>query len=159
MAHSLNLNQSKSTDYQWKLTDLTVKNIFFTDESVKINWFNSENLTDSDLESSPEFVPRSPRFKPRCRGLPATWDSAPLVLWIRLLLVDNFHIGLFRPGEKGRLLNFTTSFVDAVPRDAAKCQATPWLFLHIFILMHAFTACLNVRDEKVDFAYEKEELY
>ena len=52
------------------MTDLTVKNIFFTDESVKINWFNSEkyfftdesvkrqitdsiseNLTDSDLES------------------------------------------------------------------------------------------------------------
>ena len=108
---------------------------------------------------SPEFVSRSPRFKPRCRGLPATWDSAPLVLRIRLLLVDNFHIGLFRPGEKDRLLNFTTSFVDAVPRDAVKCQATPWLFLHIFILMHAFTACLNVRDEKVDFAYEKEEFY
>ena len=71
LLYSLNLNQSKSTDYQWKLTDLTVKNIFFTDESVKINWFNSEkyvftdesvkrkitdsiseNLTDSDLESS-----------------------------------------------------------------------------------------------------------
>ena len=52
------------------MTDLTVKNIFFTDESVKINWFNnekyfftdesvkrqvadsiSENLTDWDLES------------------------------------------------------------------------------------------------------------
>ena len=52
------------------MTDLTVKNIFFTDESVKINWFNSEkysftdesvkrqitdsiseNLTDSYLES------------------------------------------------------------------------------------------------------------
>ena len=28
--------------FQWKLTDLTVRNIFFTDESVKINWFNSE---------------------------------------------------------------------------------------------------------------------
>ena len=25
---------------------------FFTAESVKINWFNSENLTDSDLEST-----------------------------------------------------------------------------------------------------------
>ena len=56
--------------FQWKLTDLTVRNIFFTDESVKINWFNSgkyfftdesvkrqitdsisENLTDSNLES------------------------------------------------------------------------------------------------------------
>ena len=88
--YSLNLNQSKSVKFdwfkqlrrgycksvkfhwlfQWKLTDLTVKNIFFTDESVKINWFNgekyfftdksvkrqitdsiSENLTDSDLES------------------------------------------------------------------------------------------------------------
>ena len=54
------------------MTDLTVKSIFFTDESVKINWFNSEkyfftdesvkrqitdsiseNLTDSDLESTP----------------------------------------------------------------------------------------------------------
>ena len=52
------------------MTDLTVKNIFFTEESVKINWYNSkkyfltdesvkrqiidsgsENLTDSDLES------------------------------------------------------------------------------------------------------------
>ena len=49
-----------------------MKNIFFTDKSVKINWFNSEiylftvetvkkqitdsiseNLTDSDLESKP----------------------------------------------------------------------------------------------------------
>ena len=68
--YSLNLNQSKSTDYQWNLTDLTVKNILFTDESVKINWYNcgkyffidesvkrqitdsiSENFTDSDLES------------------------------------------------------------------------------------------------------------
>ena len=29
-----------------------MRNIFFTDESVKINWFNSENLTDSDLEST-----------------------------------------------------------------------------------------------------------
>ena len=56
--------------FQWKLTDLTVKNIFFTDQSVKMNWFNgekyfftdesvkmqitdsiSENLTDSYLES------------------------------------------------------------------------------------------------------------
>ena len=55
------------------MTDLTVKNIFFTDESVKINWFKSEkylftdesvkrqitdsiseNLTDSDLESTDE---------------------------------------------------------------------------------------------------------
>ena len=68
--YSLNFNQSKSTDYQWNLTDLTVKSIFSTDESVKINWFNSEkyfftdesvkrqitdsiseNLTNSDLES------------------------------------------------------------------------------------------------------------
>ena len=50
--YSLNLNQSKSTDYQWKLTDLTVKNIFFTDESVKrqITDSISENLTDSDLD-------------------------------------------------------------------------------------------------------------
>ena len=66
------VNQSNFTDYfsenwliwQWKI-------FFFTDESVKINWFNSEkyfftnesvkrqitdsiseNLTDSDLESS-----------------------------------------------------------------------------------------------------------
>ena len=57
--------------FQWKLTDLTVRNIFFTDESVEINWFNSEkyfftdesvnrqitdsisqNLTDSDLKST-----------------------------------------------------------------------------------------------------------
>ena len=56
--------------FQWKLTDLTVKNIFFTNSLVKVNWFNSEkyfftdssvknqitdsiseNLTDSDLES------------------------------------------------------------------------------------------------------------
>ena len=39
--------------FQWKLTDLTVKNIFFTDESVKgqITDSISENLTDSDLES------------------------------------------------------------------------------------------------------------
>ena len=38
---------------QWKLTDLTVKIIFFTDESVKrqITYSISENLTDSDLES------------------------------------------------------------------------------------------------------------
>ena len=38
---------------QWKLTDLTVKIIFFTDESVKrqITDSISENLTDSDLES------------------------------------------------------------------------------------------------------------
>ena len=27
---------------QWKLTDLTVKNTFYTDWSVKIDWFNSE---------------------------------------------------------------------------------------------------------------------
>ena len=52
------------------MTDLTVRNIFFTDESVKINWFDSKkiiftdksvkgqitdsisvNLTDLDLES------------------------------------------------------------------------------------------------------------
>ena len=63
--------------FQWKLTDLTVKNIFFTGESVKINWFNSEkyfftdesvkrkitdsiseNLTDSDLESKLQLVCR-----------------------------------------------------------------------------------------------------
>ena len=33
-----------------------MKNNFSTDESVKINWFNSEKyfLTDSDLESSKE---------------------------------------------------------------------------------------------------------
>ena len=56
--------------FQWKLTDLEEENIFFTDESVEINLFNSEkyfftaesvkrqitdsisqNLTDSDLES------------------------------------------------------------------------------------------------------------
>ena len=38
---------------QWKLTDLTVKNIIFTDESVKgqITDSISENLTDSNLES------------------------------------------------------------------------------------------------------------
>ena len=37
---------------QWKLTDLTVKNILFTDESVKMQILDSisENLTDSDLE-------------------------------------------------------------------------------------------------------------
>ena len=53
------------------MTDLTVRNILFTDELVKINWYNSEkyfftdesvkrqmtdsiseNLTDSDLEST-----------------------------------------------------------------------------------------------------------
>ena len=28
--------------FQWKLTDLTVRNFFFTHESVKINWFNSK---------------------------------------------------------------------------------------------------------------------
>ena len=59
---SLNLNQSKSTDYQWKLTDSTVENIVFTNLIVKNKWFNSkkysfhwwisENLTDSDLESA-----------------------------------------------------------------------------------------------------------
>ena len=40
--------------FQWKLTDLTVKNICFTDETVKrqITDSISENLTDSDLESS-----------------------------------------------------------------------------------------------------------
>ena len=39
---------------QWKLTDLAVKNIFFTDESVKrqITDSISENLTDTDLEST-----------------------------------------------------------------------------------------------------------
>ena len=56
---------------QWKLTDLPVRNIFSTDESVKINCFKikkyfladesvkekmtdsiSENSTDSDLESN-----------------------------------------------------------------------------------------------------------
>ena len=38
---------------QWKLTDLTVKNILFTDESVKkqITDSISENLTNSNLES------------------------------------------------------------------------------------------------------------
>ena len=38
---------------QWKLTDLTVKNIVPTDESVKgqITDSNSEHLTDSDSES------------------------------------------------------------------------------------------------------------
>ena len=38
---------------QWKLTDLTVKNIVSTDDSVKrqITDSISENLTDSDLES------------------------------------------------------------------------------------------------------------
>ena len=58
--YSLNLNQSKSTDYQWNLTDLTVKinwynseKYVFTYESVKrqITDSISENLTDSDLES------------------------------------------------------------------------------------------------------------
>ena len=48
-----------------KFTDLTVKNIFFTDESVKINWFNSGtyfftdesvNFTDSDLESRANII-------------------------------------------------------------------------------------------------------
>ena len=39
---------------QWKLTALKVKNIFLTDESVKrkITDLTSENLTDSDLEST-----------------------------------------------------------------------------------------------------------
>ena len=43
---------------QWKLTDLTVKNIFFTDQSVKrqITDSISENLTDSDLESNLKIV-------------------------------------------------------------------------------------------------------
>ena len=38
---------------QWKLTDLTVKNIVSTDDSVKrqITDLISENLTDLDLES------------------------------------------------------------------------------------------------------------
>ena len=68
--HSLNMNQSKSTDYQWNLTDSTVKIFFPLIQLVIINWFNSEiyfltgesvkrqntdsiskNLTDSDLES------------------------------------------------------------------------------------------------------------
>ena len=74
--YSLNFIQSKSTDYQWNLTDsnswkeFTVNqsnftdyfsenwliwqwNIFLTDESVKrqITDSISENLTDSDLES------------------------------------------------------------------------------------------------------------
>ena len=38
---------------QWKFTDLTGKNILFTDESVKrqiTDWI-SENLTNSELES------------------------------------------------------------------------------------------------------------
>ena len=39
---------------QWKLTDLTVKYIFFAGESVKKQTTNSisENLTNSDLEST-----------------------------------------------------------------------------------------------------------
>ena len=39
---------------QWKLTDLTVKNIFFTAESVKWQYADliTENLTDLDLEST-----------------------------------------------------------------------------------------------------------
>ena len=39
---------------QWKLTDLTLKNIIFTEESVKGQIIDliSENLTDSDSESS-----------------------------------------------------------------------------------------------------------
>ena len=39
---------------KWKLTDLTVKNIFVTADSVKwqITDLISENLTDSDLEST-----------------------------------------------------------------------------------------------------------
>ena len=39
---------------QWKLTDLKVKNLVSTDDSVKrqITDSISENLTDSDLESS-----------------------------------------------------------------------------------------------------------
>ena len=39
---------------QWKLTDLTVKNIVSTDDSVKrqITDSISENLTDSDLDST-----------------------------------------------------------------------------------------------------------
>ena len=43
---------------QSKLTDLTVKNIFFTDESVKrqITDSISLNLTDSDLESRATFA-------------------------------------------------------------------------------------------------------
>ena len=46
---------------QWKLTDLIVKIIVSTDDSVKrqITDLISENLTDSDLESSrslPNFI-------------------------------------------------------------------------------------------------------
>ena len=39
---------------QWKLTDLTVENIISTNDSVKRQNTDSisENLTDSDLESS-----------------------------------------------------------------------------------------------------------
>ena len=39
---------------QWKLTDLTVKNIVSTDDSMKrqISDSISDNLTDSDLEST-----------------------------------------------------------------------------------------------------------
>ena len=73
---SLNLNQTKSTDYQWNLTDsnslkeVTANQSNFTVYFRQINWFNSgeyfltaesverqitdsisENLTHSDLES------------------------------------------------------------------------------------------------------------
>ena len=43
---------------QWKLTDLRVKNIVFTDDSVKrqITYSISENLTDLDLESTGGFL-------------------------------------------------------------------------------------------------------
>ena len=39
---------------EWKVTDLTVENIVFTDDSVKrqITDSISENLTDLDLEST-----------------------------------------------------------------------------------------------------------
>ena len=52
--YSLNLNQSKSTDSSVKINCFNSERYFFTDESVKrqITDSISENLTDSDLESS-----------------------------------------------------------------------------------------------------------
>ena len=46
---------------QSKLTHLTVENIFFTGESVKMQITDSinENLTNSDLESSHDFEIKS----------------------------------------------------------------------------------------------------
>ena len=47
------MNDIFSLMNQWKLTDLTVKNIVYTDDLVrrKITDSISEDLTDSDLES------------------------------------------------------------------------------------------------------------